>query len=246
MGVDVSHNRIVTFNAEHDHRVVTSIDKNPKIKRIGKNPKVTVFSIYRRTKTGDYERDGNPLIYALKGLHRYTITNADLYRFRPSFYAILTNTVAKVTQGPRVVLVMPSSSPLVFQFARKVARGLGCELIKNAFSKRTAGEMLSDFELAKPMIKQSHKSDVHKVIAELTKAPVNSIFSMKHVPNRVREYFCPLKMNPQFDVTVLQEIEVILVDDLLSTGTTLVSAANELSRFNVSCTQSVCLLSDLS
>ncbi|EPU0813115.1 phosphoribosyltransferase [Morganella morganii] len=38
---------------------------------------------------------------------------------------------------------------------------------------------------------------------------------------------------------------VILVDDLLSTGTTLISASAELRNAGLSCTTAICLLSNL-
>lgn len=243
MGIDVSANKDVTFNATHEHRVITAIHLNPKKSKVGKNPRLDIFSIYTRTKQGDDRRDGNPLIYGLKNMHGFTLSYASLLEFKPTFSAIVDKTLNGWSYP--YVLSMPFSSRVAEQFARRIARKLGAVLINSAFSKRTASEILADYHSRHVVPKSRHKSDVNRVLAELAKVPPNTLFSMKKVENNIREYFRPLKLNPHFDFAPLVGGTVILSDDLLSTGTTLLNARDALLEVKVACNQGVCLLSDL-
>lgn len=243
MGIDVSINKEVKFNGAHENRIITGVHLNPKKSHVGKNPCLKVFSIYTRTKQGDLRRDGNPLIYALKSLNGFTISKAELRAFRPTFTSIVDKTLSGWPHT--CVLTMPSSSVLTEQFARRIARKLQGKVVTDAFCKRTATEMLDEYRQRHVVPKTKHKSDVNRVLAELRKVSPNTLFSMKLVENNIREYFRPLKLNPVCNLGALQSGQVLLVDDLLSTGTTLLNARDELMQVNIHCDKAVCLLSDL-
>ena len=243
MGIDVTINKEVKFNETHEKRVITGVHLNPKKSRVGKNPCLNVFSIYTRTKQGDLGRDGNPLIYALKSLNGFTISKSELKAFKPTFSAIVDKTL--LAWPHTCVLTMPSSSVLAERFARRIARKVHGVLVSDAFCKRTATEVLAEYRDRHVVPKSKHKSDVNRILAELSKVPPNTLFSMKLVENNIREYFRPLKLNPACDQHLLMEGPVLLVDDLLSTGTTLLNAREELARMNIQCDSALCLLSDL-
>ncbi|MFU2314814.1 phosphoribosyltransferase [Rahnella sp. PCH160] len=243
MGIDVTVNREVKFNDAHEHRVITGVHLNPKKSKVGRNPYLNIFSIYTRTKQGDLRRDGNPLIYALKSLNGFTITKSELRAFKPTFSAIVDKTLLGLPFAS--VLTMPSSSALAEQFGRRIARKLRGNIVSNAFCKRTATEILAEYRQRHVVPKTRHKSDVNRVLAELNKVPPNTLFSMKLVENNIREYFRPLKLNPVCDLRLIMKGPVLLVDDLLSTGTTLLNAREELERVDIQCHSAICLLSDL-
>lgn len=246
LGIDVNQRKQVTFNISHDNRVVTSISKNPKLSMIGRSPKTPVYSIYRRTKSGDYRRDGNPLMYALKGINNYSISLNELFKFRNSFLAILNAIHSQLPPGNKIIIAMPSSSPVVNLFAKRISRRFGAQMI-DLFMKCTVQEVLSDFHtnFSLSQIKKSDKGDVQRLLAELSSSVPNSIFSMKIVPNKIRKYFQPLKINPQANLAPLNGVQIILVDDLLSSGVTLICAIEILMSMNIPCVTAVCLLSDL-
>lgn len=234
MGIDINEHKAVSFNEHHDHRLVTCPTKNPKTTTI---EDLLIHSIYRRTKTGDFRRDGNPFIYALKSKDGYKITNRELHRFKPSFYTILTKIIEHKTVD--YILPMPSSHPIAHYLARRLARATDATVIDDFFCKQTTGNIIATFDLAS--VKPAHKKDVKKQLAAYRKMPANTLVSLKKIPNKIRCYFPPLVLNPGNTVTV--DIEnVLLVDDLLSTGTTLLSAKRLLRSRNLAC---VCLLSDL-
>lgn len=245
MGIDVSKDKEVTFNGEHERRVVTSSEKNPKMSLIGSHTKLSVFSIYQRTKFGDSDRDGNPLMYALKNVFSYTIAHREIYKLKPSFINILDKIEGEITTQNSTLVVMPSSTKVVTFLANRIARKLALPLHHSCFMKRTTSEVLDDFSIKKLTIKSSHKRDLNKTLSELRSLPKNTTFTMKKVPNKVRLYFSPWKMNPNFNMNKLHNKNIILVDDLLSTGCTLSSAMSELSRYPVTCNTAICLLSNL-
>lgn len=246
LGIDVSNSRQVTLNISHDNRVVTSISKNPKLSMIGRSPKTPVYSIYMRTKSGDYSRDGNPLMYALKGINNYSISLRELYNFRSSFVHILNAIHSNLLQGNKVVVAMPSSSSVVGLFAKRVSRRFGAQMI-DLFLKCTVQEVLNNFHanFSLKNIKKSDKFEVQRLLAALSRAVPNSFFSMKIVPNKIRKYFNPIKLNPQANLASLNGAQIILVDDLLSSGITLICAIEILMSLNLPSTAGVCLLSDL-
>lgn len=245
MGIDISADKRVSFNPDHEHRVITATGKNPKITAIGNAERITVYSIYRRTKFGDTDRDGNPLIYSLKGIYNYRITNEELCKFKPSFIAILNKIRQRIPEKPFALFAMPSSSNVSCILARRISRLFGITMHTHCVIKRTARDVLAYYDTTSPDIADSHKKMVFRVLAELRKSAPNTVFSMKHVPNKIRHYFPPWKLNPDFNYTIDNNSVVILVDDLLSTGTTLISASSELRNAGLSCTTAICLLSNL-
>lgn len=68
---------------------------------------------------------------------------------------------------------------------------------------------------------------------------------MKKIPNKIRYYFSPWKIDPEFNINLLSKSDIILIDDLLSTGTSLNTAASELNKLGLCCSTAICLLSNL-
>lgn len=215
-------------------RLITCPTKNPKVSSLGQ---VSVDSIYRRTKTGDYQRDGNPFIYALKRINGFRISNKELYKFKSSFYTILASSLS----GHKIdfILPMPSSHPIANYLANRISRLTGATVINDYFLKQTTSGILNNFN--HNHVEDKHKSEVLKQLASYQKLPANSQISLKKIPNKIRFYFPPLVLNPKYIAHTVTG-SVLLVDDLLSTGTTLVSAKSLINSDNV---KGICLLSDL-
>jgi hypothetical protein len=75
LGINISATKYVTLDLTHEKRVDTSLDRNPTAEMVGD---LLVHYVFRRNHTGDLDRDGNPLAYALKGMNGYNIV--PLYR----------------------------------------------------------------------------------------------------------------------------------------------------------------------
>lgn len=84
MGIDITVNGVVSFNPNHEKFVSTSVSFNPKLKNIsvkGYRGNLLIYSVFTRMKSND-NRDGNPLIYAMKGLKGYSITFREIVKFK--------------------------------------------------------------------------------------------------------------------------------------------------------------------
>lgn len=237
MGINILENRAVIFDSSHDYRLITHPNKNPKISR--KN-KLEIASIYRRTKTGDFKRDGNPFIYALKNKNGYHISRQEIIKFYPSFYTILNKTLQG--QTPDFVLSMPSSHPITTLLTKRVAKKAGAIPIYNYFDKITIGQVISNFDFTQ--VRRNHIKLVKSQLATYQKINPSNTVSLKSIPNKIRQYFQPLMINSAYQGEEIKG-NILLVDDLLSTGTTLVCARNYLLSKQVTKIKALCLLSDL-
>lgn len=237
MGIDICTAHSVSLNEAHELRLVTSVERNPVISDKGS---LTVKCVYRRTKHGDFKRDGNPFIYALKRKSPYSITNRELFRFRSSFKEILS----QMSDGLDIdfVVGMPSSHNVVTHFGNRVARQLNAIYVDDYFVKQTVGTVLANFNLG--AVEARHKSIVKRVLSTYRKLDPYEEVSLKKIENKVRHYFEPVALNTSYAGPALNG-NVLIVDDLLSTGTTLLSSEKLLRVQGINVQGSFCLLSDL-
>ncbi|HEJ0109589.1 TPA: phosphoribosyltransferase, partial [Proteus mirabilis] len=191
------------------------------------------------------ERDGNPLIYSLKGIFNYTITINELYKFKPSFLAILNKIRDKIVNQNIIFIAMPSSSTVPYLLARRVSRHFKSTLYNEIFIKCTVEEVINRYANSTVNKKENHIKLLNRTLSELQSLPPNTIFKMKHIPNKIRHYFSPWKIDPNFNIRKLNNYNIILIDDLLSTGTTLNMATIELNNLGFTCSTAICLLSNL-
>ncbi len=242
LGITVDDNKVVTFTSETEQLVNTSLDDNPNHHKLHD---LIVHSVFKRL----YSRqggDGNPLIYALKGKKGFSITLKECGKFNPNISVILDRLILQ--KNYEVILTMPSSHKIVERFAKKINRRTptNCILINNIFTKKTFREVYSDLEDI-PLTPEHKKNIIalrRSLEKDLNRNP-NKIFSMKDVETKDRMYICPLKI----DLTQIDKIQqlrgksILLVDDLLASGTTLTSAYNLLIDLEISNEiEALCLL----
>jgi len=245
LGITVDDNRVVTFTSETEQLVNTSLDANPNYHKLND---LIVHSVFKRL----YSRqggDGNPLIYALKGQKGFSITLKECGKFNPNISAILDRLMQK--KDYEVILTMPSSHKVVEIFAKKINRRTSdrCILINNIFTKKTFREVYAD--LQDLPLTPKYKKDIialrRSLEKELSRNP-NKIFSMKEVATKDRMFIRPLKIDLT-QIDKIQEIKgksILLVDDLLASGTTLTSANNLLRDLEISENiEAICLLGKL-
>lgn len=216
--VDHTHNRLL-----HTGRA-----GNPVIQKIPHNkPSLTVYSTFQRLKapaaTKNHKKshgDNCPLLYALKGKDNLKTTLSDIKLLLLHFDAILDDIMNK-TQKYDAVIVMPSSHAISKIYATRLARKYQCDLLDNIFQKITvadAQKMLEMTDLASP-----HKRSID---SKLKKQAANgqTNFSLKDIPINFRPHFPPLTMTAEQSINDYKKI--LLADDLLSTGTTLLTGKN--------------------
>lgn len=239
MGIDVTADKDVLFNNTHQRLVNTSVESNPHVRMLDG---LTIHSIFRRRKSRHGEGDGNPLIYALKQKNGYSISQEEILKFSPNFKAILEKVVAD--RSGAVVVPMPSSHPIARMVAARVVRSMpAAKLCEGLFAKKTAGEVSAELSglLDAGDVKKSIHSEVKGLIRELGRSGEQP-FAMKNVGPRLRPYIRPIKLQAE----ISGQEPILLVDDLLSSGATLLGARDLLAASRVGVEiEALCLLSSL-
>jgi hypothetical protein len=216
VGIDVSDCKVVTYNPNHQQRVITSLNGARKI-NLGA---VNVSSIFGRRKTGRDERDGNPLIYALKDIRGYSITHASV---RKLYICAKINLPACLANAPYCSVVpLPSSSGLVQILSRRLARIKGGCPIISCLDKASIAQVLTSAPESQIVEKRYRKKYISQINA-LQKMEQNDLFQMKVVDMALRPYFTPLMKNDSANNII--GADVLLVDDILGSGTSITSAA---------------------
>lgn len=238
MGIDVTLEKSIIFNPSHQRLVVTDAAKLPVVQRLDS---LIVHSIFRRVKD-NHHNDGNPLVYALKKTHGYRISRTEIIKLLPIFYSVLAK-VLKNTRGIDAIVVIPSEHAVSRILGTRVSRMLKCPRYDyEVLQKLTVDSVLRSFELAN--VHEKHIKLVKSQLARLSMLDGSDVFKLKLVDVRVRHYFNPLSVNTTMR-DQLVERRVLLIDDLLATGTTLRSAKNVLSQVGCEVISAICLLSSV-
>lgn len=226
MGLAINNNLVYIDHSINDHLITTHAN-NPKI-NIKANPKgcIMVASIFTRLKSTSQGRkarqtkrvgDNCPLIYALKNKDNlytniYTIKQM-LIEGRQIIKKI------KFIDSKTSLICTPSSHKIVLQFANEIAKLTGAVVHKDVFVKASVQSARDDINNAISMADNYlTKKDLKQVLKNLSTA---SNLSMKDIPTKYRSFINPLVLvNPIFSD------QIILVDDLVATGGTLICAKN--------------------
>jgi len=236
MGAKVINGEVI-FDLSSKEMVDISISNNP----IVQSPfNEDVVCIFRRLRSRDSIIDGNPVIYALKGLGGYHINLQNLLKFMPFFYSIAQT--AALAASADYVIPIPSSSRLTAMVSRRVARVLQVPCNEKILAKKLHRHVCPEIDLILRTsgIPKSDASGLKKIRHELGRS-LSTNFSLKSVDVKLRKYFIPFKVSRPEEV--LCGSSVLLVDDLLSTGTSLQSARDLLLAHGASDVRYLCLLS---
>lgn len=223
MGIDIGDAKVVTFNPNHERRVVTDVDRDPPRQLIGATE---VASVFARKITATDDLDGNPLIYALKGKFGYTMPYGSFREIYRRSVQILPKALEGIDYD--MVVPLPSSSAVAAIFARRASRCVGGCPIVSCLDKATFGQVLA---AAPPvhMIEKRYRGAYGKQLRALQKASPAAIFEMKKVLSPLRGYFRPVIAAA--GASAVAGRRVLLVDDILGSGTSIMSAADALKAF---------------
>jgi len=241
MGINISGDNFVALDQTHEKRVNTSLEANPTSKKLGG---VVVHHVFRRNKTGDLDRDGNPLIYALKGMGGYSI----MAMYRTQILTRAREIVTKCTDllGTDYVMPMPSNYGFAEEFAQMVCQVTGTPYLGCGFlRKKTVAEMVAQYGDTVPAaLSGQREKDYKSQIHAWKQMKPGQMASMKEISTKIRRYFDP------FDVgTGAPDISgknVLVVDDIMSSGASL-SAMIDLLTGKTGCKidRAACFLSGL-
>jgi predicted amidophosphoribosyltransferase len=213
LGIDVSKRKAVSVNERHDRLVITEPSKNPVEYDIGIGKYLT--AVYQRKKARSRSGDGNPLIYALKNMYRFTISEESKSLLHSNMKTIVSRHYE--SEEFDSVIAMPSSKPIAEWVGNACSEALNVPLEKNVFIKATNANVLN----------QIQKIEGDQEIIELRKAleakKANGAFNLKDLSQHQRAFVEPVRLNPFYNK---YHTRVLLVDDLVSSGTTFKSGYN--------------------
>lgn len=220
--------------------VDTSTEGNPTEGTVGE---MRVKYVFRRKKTKGHDRDGNPLVYALKEMNGY--------RMQPMYHKMLYTRADDILNtfvhelDVDLLMDVPSSKQLCFTFAERVAQASGLPLVASTFlRKRTVGEVIDGIDAEFPQFQKDRQEKLFKAqLGELRRVDREFDFQMKEVSKQMRRFFQPFTLVG--DVPDLYGKRIALIDDLVSSGTSIISVAQCLREQGALVERGVCLLSDL-
>lgn len=238
MGIDVTENKEVFFNGTHEKLVDTSPGRNPRCIYINQVP---VSYIFRRLKSRTHPGDGNPLIYALKNIRGYSIEISEIKKLLPNFNEILNKTLDGCEYD--LIIALPSN----YNVGRILAdRANG--IIDNAdidhafFVKKTVNDVLQEFNVS--ALPNKLRRDADSLRRDLRREKPGRLFSMKVVDKKLRKYIEPLRLTTD---QVPDANKILLVDDIISSGSTITNAINLLRQINQEVSiEALCLLGRIS
>lgn len=228
------------FDDTHQRKVDTSLSENPTQRRLGP---IDLRFVFRRNRTGDKDRDGNPLIYALKGMNGYQIVPM----YRQMFLRRAEQIVAKMAGDLTGDFIMPVPSGHSFceEFSVLLSEWLGIQNLASDFLGKKTIEQVLDEDIIEPrsIANKRTRTIYASQLAIWRNMDVDRHISMKELDPKIRHLFQP--MTVVGDVPQVDGARIIIVDDLMSTGTSISSVGSLLTQHGATADQGVCFLSGL-
>lgn len=172
--------------------------------------------------------DNCPIIYALKGKEGLTTDLASVLALNKSFKIIIQEIALREPAGFDLVISMPSSHALSRMIANRFSRQFRAPHLTGVLEKITLQEAFNLLDRADIDV-ADYKRLSFRLRKQLQTVGFNGSFSLKDVPPGFRYHLPPLKLL----VDALEERRperILLVDDLLATGTTMITAAELLQQ----------------
>lgn len=225
MGIDISTAKAVSINDTHENGVDTSLERNPTGGRLQGIP---LFHVFKRNYKGKRRDDGNPLIHALKGRSGFTITpfwKAQLMRRADIILGKLSGDLKDFD----CCVPIPSSSPFCTEFAARVSDCAGIPLLMPCFlRKRSVGEVLHDSTTSPPKLRPAQRGAFTSQLNTWKATDLSAPFQAKHVDTSIRTLFDAFALTGE--PPDLEKKRVLMVDDLLATGSSALSVRNVLAN----------------
>lgn len=227
------NNKLVIVDHSHHHFCITTAIGNPAVSILENGLKVT--SIFTRTKSRKGKNgqkplgDNNPMLYALKGLQQLKTTKQSVKDLVLNYRQILPKFIDNGFVWDWLV-PLPSSSHLTALFAKKIAKHSGIGVCHHhLIMKNSAQHVLNNLQYLK--IKSSERSALREDIKRFIhfNSP-HSPFQIKSITRiKLRKYINPFTLINRPDNLFIPQ-NILLVDDMVTTGTSLISASELLKQ----------------
>ena len=229
-GVDINKKgKLVSFNSKHENNVNTSIILNPTYSIIDGHP---VISIFKRKQSKDNDYDGNPLIYALKGLYGWKFKNPkeDIIGLLKQFIRI----AEKIKPVYDTIITIPSNNSLNEEFLYRLNKIIKSEFqIKDWLFKLDAQYVYDAFvdwkgmSIDYPEQYDEFERQLDWAFSEMEKNG-NGEFSFKTIKVNLRKYITQT-LDGYDDKTIIYAPyingkDILVLDDTIASGQTISSA----------------------
>ena len=136
-GIDINLKmKSMTFTDKHENYVDTAGNLFKK-----KIDGIDTHMLFKRKKDfSNLVSDGNPLVYALKNLNSWKLTNKD------ELFKRIENSLKKLPKCD-IVIMVPSSNPLMKEISKYITAS-GSELLESCLFKKTKDEVLSEMDFS--------------------------------------------------------------------------------------------------
>lgn len=228
------------FNFKDDSKDdIMSLKYGSKTVKTTKKGKVRIFFSYQYNKTGNFDKS---LIKkfgeALKNFNFSLIANADFNLF---IQKGILGFAASYSNFPKIDLIITpqSSSGLANEIANRIKGKLSnALLVKDSFVKNSLDNIKVDTDayLAKAKDPADRKKREYYLKYDWKKATEDGTFKIKKVHNSRRNLYKDyIVFNSETDRRVYNALNggiVLLIDDYLTTGTTIVEMVNQINDFS--------------
>ncbi|TVU85042.1 MULTISPECIES: phosphoribosyltransferase family protein [Pseudoalteromonas] len=222
--------RVVVVDHDNKEWLKTSSQGNPTKEVI---EGLTVYSLFKRLRTSKKIRrkyrnkipgDNCPIIYALKGKDNLTTDLTSIKKLRISYNSIISIFQASEPNGYDLVISMPSAHNISRIIGKRLAGTFSAHHSDNFLRKLTIDEAFNLLDRADISVDE-HKALSFRLRKQRQESGFQGAFSLKGIPVPFRSEFPPLCLN-NTKIENLEPLRILLVDDLLATGTTLKTAHN--------------------
>tara|TARA_R110002124_G_scaffold96572_1_gene241369 strand:+ start:411 stop:1133 length:723 start_codon:yes stop_codon:yes gene_type:complete len=237
LGINLLDGKIVEHDDGHSRKVVTDLAKNPTRATLSGK---TVHYVLRRVQDRDHGDDGNPLIYALKGLRAYTFKEGHREIVLDRARAI----IRKIESDFDGLIICPSSNAFNDEFGELLRGAFKLDLIASDWlGKATVKEAIAELELTISALKGGKLRAAENQLRIWRSLPEGTDISMKRVDNKIRTYVNPIAAREQADLSVYEH--VLVADDLMTSGATLNSTMLACERSGAKNVSGICFMSRL-
>ena len=229
MGFDVT-GQFVSINNSHNRYAYTSPCKeNPFVKEIPKTG-IYVIGIFKRTKGGKGTRIGDncPMIYALKARDALQTNSENAKKLYRAAINIINGYISSTSKEWDLIIPIPSSSEISSRLANVIHKKNNKSWLENdLLGKVKVKNVHEQVEILKRK-KEIHSNDAANINNAIKREGLNGddYFPMKIIKTKLRHHLNPFQLLSHHHSVCNENLKILLVDDLVSTGTSICSAKN--------------------
>ncbi len=222
------NNKIVKLTDAHEYGINTSLINNPVYWKTTTGHQG--ISIFERTNKKRGRGDGNPLVYAIKGIKgwKLDISSLDIKKYLRRFLQICN----KIKGSYDTIIVTPSTNNLNNRFMEVLSKQIKSKYnINNIFKKAEAEE--AQYSVYLNDIIKDHGEirgrEIKDVIDEAFEG-MGFYYTAKNIPPEYRKYITKsIEMGISDDMNEkIEDKDIVILDDTVASGTTLSTSINTL------------------